>query len=197
MKLLIIIFVLAIASCTVPGSLHPLSNHITQVYYKQELVGTWQNSDSTGEIYIITEGNDPAEKYYNCTIYSKDKDTTYFIIRLVQLNGINYVDSWFNLEKNGKKKNDMAYYNVPRHFFYKMDNLNKDSIELSIPDMDAIKELVKNGKINLQITELQSMSISDDYLVVSETAELQKAFIDLEKYASKVYKEKSTFTRFH
>ena len=195
MKSLIIIFILAFVSCSVPGSLHPLSNNITQVHYNQELVGKWQSSDSPDEIYVIEPGDDPAEKYYHCTIYSKNKDTAYFLVRLIQLNGINYLDSWFNLEKISKEDNDLAHYNVPRHFFYKMNNLNKNSVELSSPDLNAIRGLVKNGKINLQIAELHSMNISDDYLVISETPELQKAFKDLEKYASTVYKEKSTFTR--
>lgn len=200
MKLLslISIFALTLASCTVPGSLHPLTKNTADVFYNPALVGQWQSTDSSEEIYLMTQGDDPAEKYYNCTIISNGdlkKDTAYFLARLIRLNGVNYMDCWFNLKKTGQQNKDLVYYNVPRHFFYKLNIINNDAVELYSTDIDAIRELVKNGKIKLQITDLQSLDVSDDYLVISETPELQKAFMDFEKYASSVYKEKSTFTR--
>ncbi|MBA2499863.1 MAG: hypothetical protein H0V30_09075 [Chitinophagaceae bacterium] len=194
---LLIIFALTLASCTVPGSLHPLTKNASEIYYNPALVGQWESNDSSDEIYLITLGDDPTDKFYNCAIISDDnnKDTAYFLVRLIQLNGLNYMDCWFNLKKSGQQNKDMINYNVPRHFFYKLNIINNDAVELYSPDIAAIRELVKNGKIKLQITDLQSLDISDDYLVISETPELQKAFIDFEKYASIVYKEKSTFTR--
>ena len=195
----IFIFILALASCTVPGSLHPLTKNASDLYYNPELAGQWEERvNSPDETYLITPGDDPNDQIYNCAIISNDnnKDTAYFFVRLLKLNGVNYMDCWYNLKKT-KQTKDLEYYNVPRHFFYKVNIINKDSTELYSPDMDEIGDLVKNGKIKLQITDLQSLDISDDYLIVSETPELQKAFIDLEKYASSVYKDTSTFTRMH
>ena len=192
------IFALVLASCTIPGSLHPLTKNASEVYYNPALAGQWI-SDSSNEIYLIAEGDDPAEKYYHCAVISKEKDkkdTVNFIIRLIKLNGLSYLDCWINLKKSGNIK-DMEYYNVPRHFFYKVNIINKDSVELHSPDMDEIRKLIKDKKINLKVADLQSLDVSDDYLIISETPELQKAFIELEKFASTVYKDTSTFTRIH
>ena len=195
-----LLFVLVFVSCTVPGSLHPLSKNVSEIYYNPALVGQWESSDSSGEIYQITEGADPSEKYYHCTIFPKDEtneDSLYFFVRLIKLNELNYLDCWYNLKKSGKENKDLVYYNVPRHFFYKVKIINNNSVELYSPDMDEIMKLVKDGKITLKVADLQSLDISDDYLVISETPDLQKAFIEFEKYASTVYKDKSTFTRIH
>ena len=195
-----LLFALAFTSCTVPGSLHPLTKNATEVYYNPALAGQWVSDDSSAETYLITPGDDPAEKYYRCAVISTEndnKDTANFILRFVKLNGLNYLDCWFDLKSFGKNFKDLVYYNVPRHFFYKINIINNDAVELHFPDIDAIRELVKNGKIDLQITDLQSLDISEDYLVISETPELQKAFIEFEKYASTIYKDKLTFTRVH
>lgn len=195
----IFIIVLAFASCTVPGSLHPLSRNASDVLYNPALVGQWE-SNSSNEIYLITQADDPAEKYYHCAVLSDEndkKDTANFIVRLVKLNGLNYLDCWYNLKKSGRENKDLVYYNVPRHFFYKVKIINNNSVEIHSPDMDEIMKLVKDGKITLKVANLQSLDINDDYLVISETPELQKAFIQLEKYASMVYKDTSTFTRIH
>lgn len=196
----ILIFVLVFVSCTVPGSLHPLTKNAAELFYNPALVGQWESSDSPNEIYLITEGDDPAEKYYHCTIYSKDdpnEDSLHFFARLIKLNGLNYLDCWYNLKKSGRENKDLVYYNVPRHFFYKVKIINNNSVELHSPDMDEIMKLVKDGKIALKVANLQSLDINDDYLVISETPELQKAFIEFEKFASMVYKDTSTFTRIH
>lgn len=196
----IFIFALFFASCTVPGTLHPLTKNDSEVFYNSALIGQWVSNDSSNEIYLITQADDPAEKYYHCAVLSNEsdkKDTANFIVRLVKLNGLNYLDCWFDLKSFGKNFKDLVYYNVPRHFFYKVNIINKNTVELHSPDIDEIRKLIKDGKINLKIADLQSLDVSEDYLIISETPELQKAFIEFEKYASMVYKDTSTFTRIH
>ncbi len=196
--LLSILIMMLAVSCDTIGSLQPLTKNPSDLKYDPALAGRWEEMDSPGEVYVISGASDPSEKYYHCTILPKskpDEDTLYFMVRLIHLSGLNYLDCWYNLEHEGNANKELENYNVPRHFFYKINIITQDTVELYTPDFEAIRNLVNNGNLDLQIANLSSLDSEEDYLVTSEPEELQKALKESEKYAAEVYKEKTTLIR--
>jgi hypothetical protein len=189
-------FLMALTSCKVIGTLHPLSEDEKDFVAKTGFIGTWADpKDKSGYCQIDTIAN-TSGKLYSLRLVSstenKGTDTSEMYAHLIQLSHNYYVDCWYNsgnLDKNIKEA--IEFWTVPRHFFFKISFIDKNNIETSTPDDDELLKLVKAKKINLNILKLKE----DDYLVLNPSSELKKQIVELEKYKQQVYKDKSRLTR--
>lgn len=173
----------ALNSCTVTGSLYPLSSRPEQCIVKNEFAGIWHFQDDLSQVYSIdTLGQNSLHEYQ---ILCLDTDTTdtmadsiYFRARLVQLHDSLYLDTYFELGKNDKNNMDLELLTVTRHFIFRLHFISADSILFQEPDPAGLINLIDKKKIHLTYAGLGE----DNYLILDKSEQLQKAIIEAEKY---------------
>ncbi len=173
----------ALNSCTVTGTLYPLSSRPDQCIVKNEFAGIWHFHDDQSQLYAIdTLGKSSLQEYQ---ILCLDTDTTdtmsdsiYLRARLVQLHDSLYLDTYFDLDKNDKNHMDLEVMTVTRHFIFRLHFFSADSILFQEPDPAGLINLIDKNKVHLQYAALNE----DNYLILDKPEQLQKAIVEAEKF---------------
>ncbi len=198
-KVIILIFIVTFLNSCV-RSLYPLIENEKEMIFKKELLGTWKNKD--GEEYLIDTLKDHNGQYYrikgivekNNTSTSAEKfsDTSYFIAMLANIKGNYVMDCSADMEHIQQKKLGESASNslLPIHFFIKVFNIERNSIDLSALDNDKLAMLLKQKKFNIRHEVINKNEI----LLTEKSKMLQQKLMELEKFSA-VYGEKNRLIR--
>jgi len=200
LAVLIIVMSFSTSSCTVIGTLYPVTDESKDFGSKNELIGKWwEDGDSSGYFSIdtLTGYNGVYFKIYaiEADVESKIEDTISFRGILTNIDGWYFFEYWHTMKKG------TGGFAVPRHFVMRLSFPGNDKIEFSSIDADELLTLIDQKKIHLtyakQLVNLgYKMEVYKeyDYLILDKTQVLRKALRETKKYP-KVYEEKITLTR--
>jgi hypothetical protein len=182
-----------LSSCTVIGTLYPVSEDEKSHIFKKEFIGTWIHKGDSSSSYILDTLPGYNGKLYSINIIEETDnvpDTTLFSGYVINLEGSFFLDYSYRL------KGDMTDFFVARHFIIRLALVEPRKIELSYPDPDKLLKLIDEQKIQLKYAKLKKKSIHDeyDYLILDKPAVLQKALKETMKYP-KIYSEKIILNR--
>ena len=195
-KYLFITSVIAVlaASCKVVGTLHSISDNENDFIFKRELIGKWEESKINSDYYKIDTVRGSNGKLYRIMIVSHEKgaiDTAWFLSRLIKINDNYFLESSFDVEYSFSfKENDYSDWIIAKHFLFRLNFTNSNKIEMAFPDPDELLKLIDEKKIRLDYSILKK----DDYLILNNSKELQKALSDANDYPS-LYKDKMVLNR--
>ena len=193
------IVVFSISSCTVIGTLYPVTDESKDFVSKNELVGKWwEASDSTYYFSIDTLPgyNGGYFKIYaiEADVENKIEDTISFTGILTNIDGWYFFEYWYNLKKG------IRGFAVPRHFVMRLSFPGNDKIEISNIDADELVTLIDQKKIHLTYAkQVVNLGYKEEYkeynyLILDKTKVLREALKETKKYP-KLYEEKITLTR--
>jgi hypothetical protein len=187
--------VFSISSCTVVGTLYPISDNSKVLIAKSELVGKWWDTeDSTYYIIIDSLANVYGADYkiYGIENFNDEEvaDTLSFLGKLTKIDGWYFFEYWSILKK------EMGDFAVARHFVMRLSFPGNDKIEITNFNADELLKHIDQKKIHLSYASqrLNSEYESYNYLILDKTPALRNALIETMKYP-KVYGNKITFTR--
>jgi hypothetical protein len=182
--ILIILTAIVYSSCTVMGSLYPLSENEGEYIFKEEFIGKWSNTKSTNEIYDVDTVSGSRGKFYRIEILNRRTenrsivDTIFLTGILIQSGNWYFLDCKINPEKMLVNKKETEDLLILKHIILKLFFKGKDNIEALTPDPDKLIKLIDAGKIKLDYSEIKK----EDYLIYSKTTALKKAVEELNKY---------------
>lgn len=182
-------------SCTVVGSIHPLSENEQQFVYENKLTGQWVIPTDSSLTVTIDTVDGSGGYLYRIKVLSRENenslDTSWCQAHLVRISGEQFLDCWVDLNSI-KPRTDDLYSDmlIKKHFFFKTRFLQSDSLEIITPSPDELIKLIDEHKIRLQYSKVGK----SDYLILNKPTELQKAIIETKKYP-KLYKDKMVLVR--
>ena len=191
-----LILTVVLGSCTVMGSLNALSEDEKHFVFRKELIGNWSEPSNLREWYRVDTMPGTSGKLYRIDQFSRSSqeankiDTLCFLGRLIRLGEVQYLDCRMDCEKMFGSSNAVTDLVMAKHLIIKASFNGPDKMELAAPDPDVLMNLIKAGKIKLHYMQVKK----DDYLILNEPAELQKATQALDKYPQ-VYKNKTELAR--
>jgi hypothetical protein len=198
LAILIMIVVFSTSSCTVAGTLYPITANDKDFVIKNELIGKWWDAgDST---YYFSIDTLPGYKGQYFKVYTievdvenKKEDTIFPLIGiLTSIDGWHFFECWVDIK--GKIEGTV----VPMHFVYRLSFPADDKIDLNDINVDELLKLIDQKKIHLTYAESPAnlkYSAGYDYLILDKTPALRKALMETKKYPKVYHKEKITLTR--
>jgi hypothetical protein len=172
-----LIVLISLSSCV--RSLYPLTDDENKFVFKKELIGSWIDQDSTK--YIV---DTVARKTYRITII--EKDTSYFLANLVELNSKLFLDCSAEMERFKRIGESAAYSVLPTHFIMRLYDVKPNSIQIGSIESSPFMDLLNAKKINVKGESLDK----DDFVMTAESKSVQNTFIELEKFPT-VYKKQA------
>jgi hypothetical protein len=192
--ILLISTVMLYGSCTVIGSLYPVSDNEKDLIFKKELIGKWGNKEKSPEYYIIDTFSGQNGKLYKIKTFIKkgdNNDTLRLNATLVLVSGWYFLDCQIDLENEFKNPDkDLGELLISRHYIFRLEFRGTDQFEIVAPDAEELIKLIDQKKINANYAQLKK----DDYLILDRPAILQKAITESKKYPL-LYENKNTFYR--
>lgn len=197
LSLLLSVAAILFSSCNVANTLYPISTDENDFIFKKELIGKWKEiKDSSGYIQVDTVAG-KNKTLFLVTILSPDEenkaiiDTSCFMLRLIQLKKEYFLDCQLDISNTfPKNKGDYAQWLIARHFIIKISFDGKDKIYTSYPASDKLIQLIIGKKLSLNYSEINK----NDYFILNNPSELQKALIESQKYPA-LYEDKDVFMR--
>lgn len=192
----IMIVVFSTSSCTVAGTLYPITVNDKDFVIKNELIGKWwEHGDST---YYFSIDTLPGYKgqYFNVyaidvDVEDKREDTISLIGNLTIIDGWYFFECWNDIK--GKIKGPV----VPMHFVVRFSFPANDKIEWTKIDADELRILIDQKKIHVTYAKPPAnlkYYAGYDYLILDKTPALRKALIETKKYP-KIYDDKRSLVR--
>jgi hypothetical protein len=181
--------VIGFNSCTVVGTLYPLSGNDKNFIFKKEMLGRWgESKDSFSYYYKVDTLPRSQGKLYRIEVIeytNEGADTTPFRAKLINLKGEYFLDCRYDLKK------DLNDYMIARHFIMKLSFPSPGEIELYFPLPDQLIKLIDQKKIHLNYLRhaADSKDADYDYLIIDKPKYLQRALEESKKYP-KLFKEK-------
>ena len=190
------IFVISISSCTVIGTLYPVTVDSKDFVIKNELIGKWWEAGDSSYYFNIDTLPGYNGQYFKVyaievDVENKEEDTISFRGSLTGMAGWYFFEYWYDM------KDDLEGFVVPMHFVARLSYTANDKIELSNINTDTLLKLIDQKKIHLTYAERPAnlkYYAGYDYLILDKTPALRKALLETKKYP-KVYEEKKTLTR--
>lgn len=176
-------------SCTVLGSLYPISENENEFVFKKELIGQWNSVKNINESYVVDTLAGSSGKFYSVIVLSRNHenrnivDTIFLGGMLVQISNWYFLDCKLDGEKTFSNKEDIEDLVLLKHLIFRISFNGEDRLEASSPDAEELIKLINTGKVKLDYTKLKK----DDYLFFSKPEKLRKAVEALNKYPE-VYK---------
>jgi hypothetical protein len=192
--LLSVFVLLGIISCTVVGTLYPISENWKDYVFKKEMPGKWgESKDSFSYYYKVDTLPHNEGKLYRIEVIeytNEGADTTPFRANLINLQGWYFLDCWYDLKK------DLNDFMIAKHFIMKLSFPSPDEIELSSPMPDQLIKLIDQKKVHLNYLRQGADSKDADYgyLIIDKPKYLRFALEETKKYP-KLYKEKTILYR--
>jgi len=194
-----LIFLLAIAvitasSCDVVSSISPLSDNKDKLVFEKSFIGKWKELKDPGDYCVADTVPGSNGRLYNITVYSRNKpmattDTAYFYGEIVNINGWEFLDCWYNISVKCIIK-DQGDFLINKHFIFQLSFPAKDSLSVATLSAEALKKLVDGKKLPLHYTSIKE----DEYILLDNPGILQQALETSKKYPS-LYKDKSILVR--
>lgn len=186
--LLKVFVLLGVSSCTVVGTLYPLSEKREDYIFKKEMLGKWgESKDSFSYYYKVDTLPRNEGKLYRIEVIeytNEGADTTPFLANLINLQGWYFLDCRYDLKRN------LSDYMITRHFIMKLSFPSPGEIELSSPMPDLLIKLIDQKKVHLNYLRqgVNSKDSDYDYLIIDRPKYLQLALVETKKYP-KLYEE--------
>lgn len=159
-----------LSSCVL--SLHPLAENDRQVVFREDLLGTWQDSEGTSR-YIAQRGAGAA--YHILSIEEAeaengqtDRDSTVFTGKLVQVGEAFFLDL---VEAQGPAGTTSP---AIKHLIVALALRDPDTLEVGFLDKGALEQLMEQKKIAPQYT-----TEGEDLLLQEPPALLQQLLAEL------------------
>ena len=193
---LLVISLITVSSCDMVSSISPLSENKDKLIFEKGFIGKWKELKNSGDYCVADTVAGSNGKRYQINVYSHDHstaitDTSSFYGEIVNINGWEFLDCWFNISGKCIIK-DQDDYLINKHFIFQVSFPGKDSLSVTPLSAEELKKLVDGQKINLHYTTLKE----DKYLLLDKPDVLQKALEASKKYPL-LYKEKNILVRLH
>lgn len=190
------IFVISISSCTVIGTLYPITVDSKDFVIKNELIGKWWDAGDSSYYFNIDTLPGFNGQYFKVyaievDVENKIEDTTSFTGILTNFDDWYFFEYWYDM------KEDMEGLVLPMHFVVRLSFPSNNKIEFSNIDADALLKLIDQKKIHLTYAkrpEKLKYNAGYDYLILDKTPVLRKALIETKKYP-KVYQQKKSLVQ--
>lgn len=186
----LVLSLLLLSSCVL--SRYPLAENDQQVVFREELLGTWQDSEGSNR-YLVqkSEGSsyrilDIHDALFDSTgEESSGKDTSEYTGQLVQVQETLFLDL---VELKPRDPEDSTA-SLAGHFIVALSMRSKNKVELAVVDKGKLEALIEAKKISVQHV------IEEDNLVLQEPpARLQQFLVQLLHHHPDVW-ERNTLQR--
>jgi hypothetical protein len=195
-SILIMIFVISISSCTVVGTLYPVTANDRDFVVKNDLIGKWWEAGDSAYYFSIDTLPDYKGQYFK--VYAIDVDGENKEEDTISLIGnLTNIDGWYFFEYWADMKMKMKGLVVPMHFVVRLSFPTNDKIEWTNINADELRILIDQKKIHVTYAKPPANSkyyAGYDYLILDKTPALRKALIETKKYP-KVYDDKRSLVR--
>jgi hypothetical protein len=179
-----IIFIpLIFTSCV--RSLYPITENENELIFKKELLGRWQDKDSSQ--YIVDTAIGKNGKIYTITIIDAKKgkdaggfsDTSYFIASLAQIKDRFFLDCVVDMRafENKNIGESAAGALLQTHFVIPV-MFRQNSIEVSPIDEGKLSSLLTQSKFKLR----HELIDKDNLLITEKPLALQEKLREMEKF---------------
>lgn len=196
LSILIMIVVFSISSCTVIGTLYPVTVDSKDFIIKNELIGKWWDAGDSSYYFNIDTLPGFNGQYFK--VYAIDVDGENKREDTISLIGnLTGIDGWYFFEYWSDVKMRMEDLVVPMHFVVRLSFPSNDKIEWTNINADELLKLIDQKKIHVTYAKPPANSkyyTGYDYLILDKTPALRKALIETKKY-SKVYDDKRSLVR--
>ncbi|MBK9570255.1 MAG: hypothetical protein IPO53_10300 [Chitinophagaceae bacterium] len=186
----------SISSCTVMGTLYPVSKDKNDFIFKKEILGKWGDPKEPNDFYVAdTVAGNEGKLYLFQAVYSdkvdKKADTNWFNAHLLLIGNSYFLDCWLNMEKDLlENHHSHKDFLIPRHFIISVSFPADNRLMMNVPDPDEIIKLVDQKKLHLTYAKLKA----DDYLLLDQPAVLHKELAASIKYPQ-LYKESTVLQK--
>ena len=180
-----IVIVAAILSIVVSGciikSIHPFY-HEEDVVFKEELLGTWIDSDSS--VWKFSQhmsfgsfmGPEKADNSYEVVYCENENDTSYFNVHLFQLKGDYYLDFMPEVDENiGDKW--ASYHFFPAHSIARLKLVGDNNFSFLWYDEEWLEDLFDQNRVRISHEYTDTPGGYEQYILTAETSELQKFIV--------------------
>jgi hypothetical protein len=174
--------ILGFTSCTLMGTIYPVSENSKDYLFKPELIGKWADvRDSFNSYFLIDTVSGEAGHLYRITVIEKgDKvtDTTHMRAHLVRIGTWYYLDCWYKIDR------ELEEYLVARHFILRVSLDTPGKIEFWLPDPDRLIRLANQKKIQLHYLVLDEgpKGQDDNYLITDKPAVLRQGLAAIKNF---------------
>src|SRR4030095_14639959 len=179
----ILLIPVAFISCV--RSLYPITENENEMIFKKELLGPWQDKDSS--LYIVDTVVGKKGKIYRVTIVDAKKgtdahgfsDTSHFLASLAQINDRFFLDCTVDMEvfENKNIGESAAGALLQTHFVIPV-LFQRNSIEVAAIDEGKLSSLLTQNHFNLR----HELIDKDNLLITEKPLALQQKLREMEKF---------------